>query len=417
MSTIATTNLHLVRARTAVLAVFALNGFLFANWVARVPAVRDGLDLSAGRLGLLLLALSAGAVLALPLVGAVVMQVGTRRTVMVAGLLAAVSIVVAASGVAIGSVPMAALGLFGVGVGSGAWDVAMNIEGAAVEREMGRTVMPQFHAAFSLGAVVGAATGALAAVLDVPLLIHLTAIGVFIAASVVASVRRFLPDEVVARDVAPSGGGRAGRAFGAWLEPRTLLVGVLVFAAALTEGAANDWLAIAVVDGYDGTAALGAVTFGVFVAAMTAVRLGGNELLDRFGRVSVLRVSAGLSLAGLLVFALAPTYGLGLAGVVAWGAGAALAFPVGMSAAADDPVRAAARVSVVASIGYCAFLAGPPLLGFVADHIGIRQSLLLIGIGLLTSIVVARAAAPLAGQALSAENEAPVGDLATATDD
>ncbi len=205
MSTIVTNNLHLVRARTAVLAVFALNGFLFANWVARVPAVRDGLDLSSGQLGMLLLALSAGAVLALPLVGAVVMQVGTRRTVMAAALLAAVSIVVGATGVAMGSVPMAALGLFGVGAGTGAWDVAMNIEGAAVERELGRTVMPQFHAAFSLGAVIGAATGALAAVLDLPFLIHLTAVGAVIAASVVAAVRRFLPDEVVARDVAPSG--------------------------------------------------------------------------------------------------------------------------------------------------------------------------------------------------------------------
>ena len=417
MSTIVTSNLHLVRARTAVLAVFALNGFLFANWVARVPAVRDGLDLSSGQLGMLLLALSAGAVLALPLVGAVVMQVGTRRTVMAAALLAAVSIVVGATGVAIGSVPMAALGLFGVGAGTGAWDVAMNIEGAAVERELGRTVMPQFHAAFSLGAVIGAATGALAAVLDLPFLIHLTAVGAVIAASVVAAVRRFLPDEVVARDVAPSGRGRAGRAFGAWLEPRTLLVGVLVFAAALTEGAANDWLAIAVVDGYDGTAALGAVTFAVFVAAMTAVRLGGNELLDRFGRVRVLRASAGISLAGLLVFSLAPTFGVGLVGVVAWGAGAALAFPVGMSAAADDPVRAAVRVSVVSSIGYCAFLAGPPLLGLVADHIGIRHTLLLIGIGLLISIAVARAAAPLAGRARSDEDETSTADLAMATSD
>ncbi len=159
------------------------------------------------------------------------------------------------------------------------------------------------------------------------------------------------------------------------------------------------------------------MTFAVFVAAMTAVRLGGNELLDRFGRVRVLRASAGISLAGLLVFSLAPTFGVGLVGVVAWGAGAALAFPVGMSAAADDPVRAAARVSVVSSIGYCAFLAGPPLLGLVADHIGIRHTLLLIGIGLLTSIVVARAAAPLAGRAQSDENETSTADLAMATSD
>ncbi len=412
-----TTHQHPVRARTAVLAVFTLNGFLFANWVARVPAVRDGLDLSAGALGLLLLAMSTGAVLALPLVGAVVMRVGSRRTVRAAGLLAAASLVVAAAGVSTGSLPIAALGLFGLGVGTGAWDVGMNIEGAAVERELGFTVMPQFHAAFSLGAVVGAATGALAAVLDLALLAHLTAISAFVAIGVVAAVRRFLPDDVVAHDAAPSARSRAGNAFGAWLEPRTLLIGVLVLAAALTEGSANDWLAIAVVDGYGGSPALGAVTFALFVAAMTAVRLGGNGLLDKYGRVAVLRTSAAVSLVGLLMFGLAPSFGIGLVGVIAWGAGAALAFPVGISAAADDPIRAAARVSVVSSIGYCAFLAGPPLLGLVADQIGIRHTLLVVGIGLLVSIAVSRAAARLPGRVEPGADEAPAAELALAARD
>ena len=134
----------------------------------------------------------------------------------------------------------------------------------------------------------------------------------------------------------------------AWLEPRTLLIGLIVLAAGLTEGSANDWVSLAVVDGFTTGEALGALAFGVFVAAMTSMRWFGVALLDRRGRVAVLRVCAVLSLAGLLVFALAGPLWLALVGVVAWGAGAAFGFPVGLSAAADDPRRAPARVSVVA---------------------------------------------------------------------
>src|SRR5674476_465455 len=111
-------------------------------------------------------------------------------------------------------------------------------------------------------------------------------------------------------------------------------------AAALTEGSANDWVSLAVVDGFGTSNAVGAVAFAVFVTAMTGMRLLGTDLLDRWGRVLVLRLCAALSLVGLLVFALAPTLWLAAIGVVAWGMGAALGFPVGMSAAADDPRRA-----------------------------------------------------------------------------
>ena len=98
---------------------------------------------------------------------------------------------------------------------------------------------------------------------------------------------------------------------------------------------------------------------------------------------------------GLTVFVVAPTLWLALIGVALWGVGAALAFPMGMSAAADDPKHAAARVSVVATIGYVAFLAGPPLLGFLGDAVGIRGALLAIGLPILVALVLAGAAKPL----------------------
>ena len=173
------------------------------------------------------------------------------------------------------------------------------------------------------------------------------------------------------------------------------MIGLMVLAAALTEGSANDWLALSVVDGFSTSDAAGATAFGIFVASMTAMRFAGTRLLDRFGRVPVLRLCAGLALVGLVVFAFAPSLPIAVVAIVLWGFGAALGFPVGMSAASDDPARSAARVSVVSSIGYLAFLAGPPVLGLLADHVGYQMALLTIAIPLALSLILSSAAAPL----------------------
>jgi len=143
--------------------------------------------------------------------------------------------------------------------------------------------------------------------------------------------------------------------------------------------------------------AMGAIALGVFLCAMTAMRLFGNGLLDRHTRVFVLRMCAALGLAGLLLFGLSPWFWLAIVGIALWGLGAALAFPVGISAASDDPLRAARRVSVVASIGYASSLAAPPLIGLVADNLGYRNTLLLIAIPAAIGFLIASRAAPLPG--------------------
>ncbi|MDN5797860.1 MAG: MFS transporter, partial [Intrasporangium sp.] len=171
---------------------------------------------------------------------------------------------------------------------------------------------------------------------------------------------------------------RERRAGAAWLEPRTLLIGVVMLAAAFTEGTANDWVAVAFSEGYDLPRWAGVLGFAVFLTFMTLGRIVGARLLDQHGRVPVLRllfVSAVVGCA-LVVFG-GPV--LAFLGAAIWGVGASLGFPVGMSAAADDPRWAAARLSVVSTIGYAAFLAGPPLLGFLGDHVGVLHSLLVVG--------------------------------------
>jgi len=392
-------------ARTASVAVFItffLSGFNFSGWAARLPAVRDALGFSPNKMGVLLLLAAIGSLLALPMSGVVVQWLGARRTVQVSAGLNTAGLVLASVGVALGSVWLTGIGLSIYGIGTGVWDAAMNLEGAAAEQLLGRSMMPRYHAGFSFGTVTGAGLGAAAAALGVPVIAHLGIALTVSLAVVLFATRHFLPEGT--HDAHPDdarGVRGAAKAFNAWGESRTLLIGLVVLAAALTEGSANDWVSLAVVDGFGTSNAVGAVAFAVFVTAMTGMRLLGTGLLDRWGRVLVLRLCAALSLVGLLVFALAPTLWLAAVGVVAWGMGAALGFPVGMSAAADDPRRAPARIAVVSTIGYSAFLAGPPLLGMLAEQVGYRHALLAILAPVVIGLFVMHAARPLPGTALA----------------
>ena len=381
------------RARTAVAVAFMVNGLCFASWISRTPAVRDTLGLSSAQLGLLLLCVSGGSIAGLPLSGPIVHRLGARAAVLAGSLSVGVGLTGLGVALLLVSVPLAVPGLVLVGLGVGVWDVAMNVEGAAVERRLGRSLMPRLHAGFSLGTVAGAGLGAASAATGVPLSVQVFVVAVVAPASMAVATRMFLadhgePDEGTRR--------RPGGVLTAWREPRTLVVGLMVLGFAFTEGSANDWMAVAMVDGYGTTEAVGAIGFGVFVAAMTVARMVGGAALERYGRVATLRATAGLGLAGLLLVLLGGSALVAIAGAVLWGFGAALGFPVGMSAAADDPERAAFRVSVVSSIGYTAFLAGPPLIGVLAEHVGILSALFVVVAALTLGLAASGASRPLA---------------------
>ncbi|ABP54981.1 MFS transporter [Salinispora tropica] len=386
-------------ARTGVVVVFALNGFVIGSWFARVPGVREVLDLSASRLGLLLLAMSVGAVVAMPVAGLVVQRLGTARTVMVAALTLSVGLLVAGVCASAASWPPGvAVGLFVFGYGTGTCDVAMNIEGAAVERRLGRAVMPRFHAAWSLGSVAGAGLGAVAAEVGLAVAVHLPLVGGAVLVGMVFGARGFLPaaqTTSVASKVSRATRRRALLA--AWREPRTLLIGLFVLVAAFSEGSATDWIAIAFVDGYGVSEAAGAAVFGMFVVGMTIGRTAGTLALDRWGRVPVLGGAILLAVVGVSVAVLADSEPVAAVGVALWGLGGSLSFPVGMSAAADEEERAPVRVSVVAAIGYTAFLADPPLLGLIGERIGTLHALLVVPIVLLLSVALVPATRPPRG--------------------
>ncbi|WP_231505131.1 MFS transporter [Cellulomonas sp. URHE0023] len=396
------------RARWLLMGLFALTGIIFSSWLARIPSVRDLLDLSTGELGLMLLIGSLGALLTVTFAGVVVQRFGSRTSLLLSTAVLAVGYVLMGVGPTVGSVPLLGVGIFLNGVAIALGNVPLNVESARIERAMGRTVIPQFHAAFSIGAVTGSAIGALASHFDVSVALQFSLVAAVAVAWRLGSLRGAVLDDApgdrprpigipVAAGVAQVPAGRRRRiasALDSWREPRTLLIGVVVMAAALSEGSANDWLSLAVVDGFAEPEAVGAAMLGVFVGAMTLVRLLGTRLIDRFGRVVVLRASGSVALVGLVLFGFAPTLPLAGAGVVLWGFGAALAVPIGIAAASDDPLRAAGRVAVVSSFASVASIAAPPLLGIAAAATGARHALVLITVAMVASVLLAHRVAP-----------------------
>jgi fucose permease len=388
-----------------VYASFVLNGFALASWVARIPSARDALGLSLGDLGLLLLAGSIGSVATMPVAGALVMRFGRVRTVTAGGAAVAAGLLLLALAVdGLARVWPAAVGLVVVGAGIATWDVAMNVEGAAVERRLDRAIMSRFHAGYSFGTVLAAGLAVLLLRLGVPTWLHLSGVAALAAVGSTVTARSFL------RSASAAEAESAGRGIGlgrAWREPRTLLIGLMVLCMAFVEGSANDWLAVGLGDGYGTSHDVGVAGFAVFVAAMTAGRLLGPVLLERFGRVAALRGCAALAVAGVLLFVLAPSVPLAVVGAAVWGVGASLGFPLGMSAAADEEVNAAARVSVVSSVGYAAFLAGPPLLGQLGDHVGVLSALVAAAVAAAVALVLSGVARQHAdGTALSSPSAA-----------
>src|SRR5215210_7159835 len=181
------------RATTAVYAVFILSGFAFASWASRIPQVRDALELTPRTLGLVLLAIAVGSIVSMPLAGVIVGRLGTARTVAVTAVVAAAGLAAAGLGHQVGVAPVV-VGLFALGVGNGTWDVAMNVEGSAVERELRRAIMPRFHAGFSVGTVAGALVGAAMVALGVSATVHLVVVAAIVAVAGPLAVRGFLPD-------------------------------------------------------------------------------------------------------------------------------------------------------------------------------------------------------------------------------
>ncbi|WP_263120211.1 MFS transporter [Cellulomonas fimi] len=380
------------RTRIALLCQFALFGIVNVSWTSRLPSLMGALGIDAAELGRLLLIGGIGSLLGALSGGAVVTRIGARATLLVGVVGHAVGFGLLAVSVFTGSVPLFLPGALINGVSSAWSNLSINVSAAAVEQRIGRAIMPHFHAMFSVGAALGAliAAGFARAGLGIgPQVVAVIAAGTAIR---LLLIRPATAITLAGDRSATKGRAAAGEALSAWREPRTLLLGLVLMAASLTEGTAGTWMPLAVVEGFAAHEDVGALAYGSFVAAMTLVRAFGTRLIDRFGRVVVLRVSGGSALVGLLLFVTGPTLALAWAGVILWGFGAALGNPIATTAAADDPLRASVRVSVVASFSTVTALAAPPLLGLLAAEVGTRQALLVVGVFIVLSLSLAGAA-------------------------
>lgn len=399
------TRTQLVAWRTAIFTIFFVTGLGFASWASRLPAVKNDLGINDLQVGILLFVAGAASIVGLSLANVIVVRWGARRGMIATIITFSLGVAVVGVGVqTMESYAITAVGLGLMGIGMSATDVMMNVEAAAVEQAFERTLMPLFHAFFSIGTVVGAGIGVAMAAWQVGVGWHLWAIGVLVLAAGLFSLRAVPSREIVHDDPATKATRREriAEALSVWRDPRTYAIGAIMLGMAFAEGSANDWLTIAMVDGHDQTEAVGAVALTVFSVAMTVFRILGGPLVDRIGRVWTLRILAVAAAVGLVMFILAPSLPIAFIGVALWGAGASLGFPLGMSAAADDPRKAAASVSAAATIGYLAFLCGPPILGWISHEIGILPTLWII-VGLIVmSGLASGAAKPIAGSHVGA---------------
>ncbi|GGH60835.1 MFS transporter [Rothia aerolata] len=397
VSSAALTKTEINRWYRAVLAIFFASGLLTASLLARLPDVATGLNLSPGPMGALLLGMTLGSFCAVTVSGILVSKLGSRTCLVLGYLVACCGISLVGLAVHLSTVALAVVGLVMQGLGTAVSNVAANVQGVSAERALGRFVTPIMHGFFSIGTVLGAGVGSLDTKLGVPFLWHMLYFAVVILAIVLFSLTRCHSENYGQDDTQALAAVGNYRVRDAWRDKHTILIGLFVLGMALAEGSANDWVALALTDDYGTNKTVGSLGYTMFVVAMMTGRLSGTWFLNRFGRVKVLRVTCSLAILGLAIFIFSPSLPLGFVGLFIWGVGASLGFPTGMSAASDDPLKSAVRVSVVSTIGYGAFLGGPPILGLLGEHFGIRNGLLAVLIFVALSLYLTRYLEPEKG--------------------
>ena len=389
----------LARWRWTITTGFGLGGITISAWGPRLPAIKASLGIDTGTIGLLLAGVTVGAILGLVAAAPMLHRLGSRRAVTGALLLIAASMTVMGLGLIAGSVPLLAVAFVVVGAGVGALDVMINVNGAAVERAAGRTLMPMMHAAWSIGVAAGAGIGAACAALGISPAVQMISEAVIVAVIAVLTApgipQGWHEEAVPAARPRQDRAARLRHWLRGWLDLRLLLIGVVMLGVELGEGSAGNWLTLAVRNNRGQTAAIAALFFAAFAISEATTRIFGGPLVDRLGRVRTIQITTALGIVGVVLFIEGPDKWIVLAGVILWSVGVSMGFPLGTSAAAASGPDPAARVSVVSSIGYFANLAGPPAIGLLAQHVGLLSSLWIIVALFVAAFACAGALAPV----------------------
>lgn len=361
-------------ARTAVLMLFLFHGVMLGGWVTHIPLAKERLGAGPGLFGFALLSFAAGAVVSMPVAGAMINRFGSARVSWVMGLCFAAFLFVPALAA---SLAMFVAGGILLGASVGSMDVAMNAHGLAAERALKRPVMSAFHGAFSIGAAAGTLLGAwwMGVVGPNLQIITISALG---ATGISAAIPRMLPPSVDQ--------GLSGAHF-AMPTGATIGLGLLCFLALMIEGSVADWAAIMLRERLVIDTATAAYAFGFYQTGMGIARFSGDALRLRFGAVRMVSVSAALTAAGTTVALFVPSAWIAMAAFLVGGIGIGNVAPVlfagGGRLVPDAPGRG---IAAVTSLGYSGFLAGPPLIGMVAEFISLQWSL---GLTVIAALIIA----------------------------
>jgi MFS family permease len=352
------------RARWAVAAIFFLNGAVLASWLAHIPAVKAQHGLTDDRLGLVLLSMAAGSVLALPIAGWLLARWGSRVITSAAaiGFCLALPLPVIAP-----SAMLVTLGLALLGAWNAVLDVSMNAQAILVEEGYQRPIMSGFHGLFSAGGLVGAAVASAAMALDVSAEWHVVGVALISSCVLAAVLGSLLP---------PTGPSSASGQIFARPPAALMALGLLTFCGLLAEGAMGDWSAVYLHDSLGANPAVAATGFAAFSLAMAVGRFGGDRIADRLGPILLLRISAAIAAAGLAGALLLARTSAAVVGCGLVGLGIANVIPVLFSAAGRVPAMSAGTaLAGIATTGYAGYLAGPPLIGLTASVTGLPVAL------------------------------------------
>lgn len=375
----------------AVAVTFAGAGVTMASALSRMPEIKDRVDASPTQLAFALVFTGIGSIISMPAAGRLVTRFGTARVVGFFAVIASVgwSLIPLA-----GTVPQLAAILFMTGLGVGTWDVAMNVQGSIVEQARKQVLMPMWHGLFSVGAVVGALLGAGAEQWKISLAWHLPVLSGLLLVAVLVSCLVFLPNPPPEVTVVSSAEAARASAAAPKKQRKTgitrieVLLGVIMLCTAIGEGAANDWLAVALVDERGAPGTVGALALAGFNVTMAIGRFAGAPIIARFGRAGSLRIAGLIGAAGTLALCLIDSTTVAFIGSAAWGLGFAIVFPSAISAAGETPGRSARAIATVSTIGYGGFLLGAPMIGTLAHAIPLLDALLVVpAFGILIAIL------------------------------
>lgn len=364
----------LTRLRIALTTFFALDGFIFAGWVVRIPTIKEQTGASASTLGLALLGVSAGAVVTMMFTGRLCRRYGSHPVTVVCGILLSLSVALPPlthSTWALGAV------LLVFGAAYGGINVAFNSAAVDLVAVLRRPIMPSFHAAFSLGGMIGAGLGGLVAGSLSPTrhLLGLTVIGLLVTAVAGRALLRYdspVPKSAPVPQPAPSPQSvpgqpeeRAPRRPDTRTRRLVVVFGLIALCTAYGEGALADWGTLHLEQDLDAHPGIAAAGYSCFALAMTIGRLCGTTLLERLGRTRTVVAGGTMAAVGMLVGSLAPSVWAALLGFAVTGIGLANIFPIAVERA--GALAGPSGVAVASTFGYGGMLLGPPAIGFMAD--------------------------------------------------